>query len=48
VPILASEMDVAPDSVREMDLYRAGKAPPSLGHFIDDVKAALKQLGGNP
>ena len=45
VPVLGSEMDVAPDIVRAMDLYRAAKAQPSLGRFVDDLRAALRRLG---
>lgn len=41
-PILTDEMEIAPDIVREIDLYRAGDAQPSLGAFIQDVQAALK------
>lgn len=41
---LTGEMEYAPDLVAEMDLYRAGKSQPSLGHFIADLTAAFKQL----
>jgi hypothetical protein len=41
-PILTDEMEIAPDIIREMDLYRAGNTQPSLGAFVHDVQAALK------
>ena len=44
VLILTDEMELAPDFVRRMDLYQAGKNQRSLGHFIDALKKALKGL----
>lgn len=43
-PILTDEMEIAPDIVREIDLYRAGIAQPSLGAFVQDLQAALRTL----
>lgn len=43
-PVLTDEMEIAPDIVREIDLYRAEDAQPSLGAFIQDVQAALKMV----
>lgn len=45
-PILTSAMEYAPDLLREMDLYRAGKNQPSLGQLIQDLRAELIALGG--
>jgi hypothetical protein len=41
---LLIEMEYAPDLVAAMDLYRAGKNQPSLGHFIADLTSAFKRL----
>ena len=41
-PILTNEMEFAPDLVKEMDLFRAGKNQPSLKHFVDELRAALR------
>jgi hypothetical protein len=41
-PVLTDSMEVAPDIVRDADLYAAGAAQRSLGMFIDDLRAALK------
>lgn len=46
--VLGGEMDMAPDIVRRMDFFRAGKAQPSLKHFIDDLRAALRELATSP
>jgi hypothetical protein len=43
-PLLTGPADLAPDLVESMDLYRAGKNQPSLGHFIDDLRGALRLL----
>jgi hypothetical protein len=40
-------MDIAPDIVAAMDLYRAGKKAASLKHFIDDLRDALALAVGN-
>lgn len=41
---LTSEMEVAPDLVKEMDLFQAGKAEPSLKHLIEGLRSAFKLL----
>jgi hypothetical protein len=41
---LTTEMEVAPDIVAAMDLFRAGKSEPSLKHLVDELRAALKRL----
>lgn len=41
-PILTDAMEFAPDLVREMDLFMAGKAQPSLRHFVDSLRSALR------
>ena len=41
---LTDEMEVAPDIVRVADLYRAGKAQPSLGAFVDGLRKGLSAL----
>jgi hypothetical protein len=41
---LTGEMEVAPDIVRAADLYRAGKAQPSLGAFVDGLRKELSTL----
>ncbi len=46
--ILTDEMEFAPDIVKEMDLYQAGKNQPSLGHFIEDLHAALAAMRLDP
>jgi hypothetical protein len=43
-PILTTEMEYAPDLVKAMDLFRAGRNQPSLKHFIDEVRSALQNL----
>jgi len=43
-PLLTGPADLAPDLVERMDLYRAGKNQPSLGHFLDDLRGALRRL----
>jgi uncharacterized protein DUF4276 len=43
-PILTNEMEYAPDLVAAMDLYRAGKNQPSLRHFVDELRSALRSL----
>ena len=45
-PILTDEMEIAPDIVREIDLYRAGNTQPSLGAFVEDLQTALKASHG--
>lgn len=42
--ILTNEMEYAPDLVAAMDLYRAGKNQPSLKHFVDELRSALRSL----
>lgn len=42
--LLTGPADLAPDLVERMDLYRAGKNQPSLGHFINDLRGALRRL----
>jgi len=37
--------EFAQEIVDAMDLYEAGKNEPSLGSFIDDLRAALTRLG---
>ena len=41
-PILTNEMEYAPDLVKAMDLFRAGKNQPSLKHFVDEIRTALQ------
>ncbi len=36
--------EFAEEIVEAMDLYRAGRAVPSLGAFVDDLRGALKRL----
>lgn len=43
-PVLIDEMDFAPDLVEAMKLFRAGKNQPSLKHFVDELKAALRSV----
>lgn len=43
-PILTNEMEYAPDLVSAMDFFRAGKAQPSLKHFVEEIRSALQQL----
>jgi hypothetical protein len=43
-PLLTGPADLAPDLVELMDLYRAGKNQPSLGHFVDALRGALRRL----
>ncbi len=46
IPLLTGTADLAPDLVDAMDLYRAAKNDPSLGKFVEDLKAALRQIAG--
>ena len=39
-------IEFADEIVANMDLYRAGKAEPSLGHCIDSIRHAFQGLGG--
>jgi len=43
-PILTTAMEFAPDLIEAMDLYRAGKSQRSLGHFVDELRQALRLL----
>lgn len=43
-PILTSEMEYAPDIVAATDFFRAGKKQPSLKHFVEEIRSALRQL----
>ena len=36
--------EFAEEIVEAMDLYRAGRAVPSLGAFVDDLRGALRRL----
>ncbi len=42
VELLTGPMSTAPDLVDKMDLFRAGKASPSLKAFCDDLTRALR------
>ncbi len=42
--VLGDPMEYAPDLVRAMDLFRAGKAQPSLKHFVDELTNALRGI----
>jgi hypothetical protein len=42
--ILADPMDHAPELVRAMSLYRAGRTQSSFKHFVNDLTAALRGL----
>jgi hypothetical protein len=42
--IVTDPMEFAPDIVRAMDLFRAGKNDPSLALFLSDLRAALLAL----
>lgn len=44
-PVLLGGIEFAPELVDAMDLYKAGKAVPSLGRFLDALRRALRQLG---
>lgn len=44
IPLLTGTADLAPDIVARMDLFRAGKSQACLGHFVSDLRAALRQL----
>lgn len=46
IPVLNDAMDVAADLVPHIDPFRAAKASPSLGHFMDELSKALRRLGG--
>jgi hypothetical protein len=43
-PILADEMEIAPEIISRIDLYRAGSMQPSLGAFVQDLQSALRPL----
>jgi len=36
-------MEIAPDLVTQFDLARAGRAQPSLGDFVDQLRATLRR-----
>lgn len=44
LPLLTGTADLAPDLVASMDLFRAGRAQPSLRHFTDSLRSALRLL----
>lgn len=46
-PVSSDPMEYAPDFVRATDLYRASKRQPSLGAFIDELRAALRGLAAS-
>lgn len=39
--LLTDAMSAAPELVQQMDLFKAGKAAPSLRAFVDDLTRAL-------
>lgn len=39
-------MDIAPDLVQGMNLFRAGKESPSLGHLIGELNAFFSRVAG--
>lgn len=43
-PVLATAMEVAPDIVARIDLFRAAKQQPSLGAFIRELRTTVKSL----
>ncbi|MGQ0663770.1 MAG: hypothetical protein ACT4P2_09320 [Pseudomonadota bacterium] len=45
-PSTLGGLEFAEELVQHMDLHRAGRNVPSLGHFIDDLKVSLRTLGG--
>ena len=45
IPLLSDVLELAPELVDDMDLFRAGKAQPALGQLIDDLQRALRALG---
>ncbi|MCX7866138.1 MAG: DUF4276 family protein [Limisphaera sp.] len=42
-PSTLGGMEFAPELVAAMDLYRAGKAEPSLGDFLNEFRAGLRR-----
>jgi len=42
-PVLLGGIELAEDLVKAMDLFRAGKADPALGTFLDELRAALQR-----
>lgn len=46
LPVLTGPAELAPDLVDAMDLYKAGKSCPSLGHFVDDLRKGFRFLAG--
>lgn len=42
VTSLAGGIDLAPELVGAMDLFRAGKSDPSLRHFIESLRSCLR------
>lgn len=44
IPVLHDPMDIAADLVPNMTLYAAGRASPSLGHFVEDLRAMLRRV----
>jgi hypothetical protein len=44
VVVLVDEMDLAPELVDAMDLYKAGKVQQSLKHYVDELRGALQSL----
>jgi hypothetical protein len=43
-PIMLGGVDFAPELVGEMDFYDAGKNAPSLGAFVSDLRAKIRQI----
>lgn len=41
--VLGDTMEIAPDLVNAMDLYRAGQNSPSLAHLIGSIRALLNR-----
>lgn len=49
LPVLGDPAaELAPDIVRHMDLFRAGKAHPDLRNFVEDLRMALRRAAGEP
>lgn len=44
VPLLSDVLELSPDLIDCMDLFRAGKTQPALGQLLDELQRALRTL----
>lgn len=48
MPLLSDVLELSPDLIDSMDLFRAGKTQPALGQLLDELQRALRTLAQTP